>query len=129
MQIALAVTRNTAITLQIFLNLLIFPQHSNNMSYLVYNPSEVPGWSRGVKTYALSLSSISYIQAFTLGCLTILEDSLHIEAVGGAGLVVGGALQVVGELAGSGIVDYSWVGGTDGILTEEREEHVRSHSA
>ena len=47
--------------------------------------------------------------------LTVLEDSLHVEAVGGAGLVVGGALQVVRQLAGAGVIDDSGVGGTDGI--------------
>lgn len=67
---------------------------------------------------------------FTFGCLTVLEDSLHIEAVSGAGLVVGGALQVVGELPGSGVVDYPRVGGTDGILTrgEKNSYNVQGHS-
>lgn len=75
--------------------------------------------------------SFTGLIAVTFGCLTILEDSLHIEAIRGAGLVVGGALQVVGELAGTGVIDYSRVGGTDGILTEEREkeEHMKSCSA
>lgn len=63
----------------------------------------------------------------TFGCLTILEDSLYVEAVSGAGLVVGGALQVIGELPSSGVVDYSRVGGTYGILTEEaRERETRA---
>lgn len=50
------------------------------------------------------------------GCaLTVLEDSLHVEAVGGAGFVVGAALQVVGQLSGSAVVDHSGVGRADGI--------------
>lgn len=68
--------------------------------------------------------SFTGLIAVTFGCLTILEDSLHIEAIRGAGLVVGGALQVVGELAGTGVIDYSRVGGTDGILTEARERRT-----
>lgn len=52
--------------------------------------------------------------------LTILEHSLHVEAICGAGLVVGGALQVVGELPGASVIDDSGVGGTDGILRGQR---------
>lgn len=53
--------------------------------------------------------------------LTVLEDSLHIEAVGGAGLVVGGTLQVVGELPGASVINDSGVGGADGILRGQND--------
>ena len=38
---------------------------------------------------------------------TILEDALYVEAIGGAGLVVGAALQVAGQLAGSRVLDHA----------------------
>lgn len=38
--------------------------------------------------------------------LTILEDALHVEAVGGARLIVSAALEVVGQLAGPAVVDH-----------------------
>lgn len=47
--------------------------------------------------------------------LTILEDSLHVEPVGGAGLVVRAALQVVRQLSGPRVIDHSGVGGADCI--------------
>lgn len=47
--------------------------------------------------------------------LTVLEDSLHVEAVGGAGLVVGAAFQLVGEFSGSAVVDDPRVGRADGV--------------
>ena len=47
--------------------------------------------------------------------LTVLEDPLHVEAVGGAGLVVGAALQVVGQLARAAVVDDPGVGRGDGV--------------
>lgn len=53
--------------------------------------------------------------------LTVLEDSLHVEAVGRAGLIVGGALQVVGELPGASVIDDSGVGGADGILMGQKD--------
>ena len=37
--------------------------------------------------------------------LTILKDSFNVKAVGGAGLVVGAPLQVVGQLSCSAVVD------------------------
>lgn len=47
--------------------------------------------------------------------VTILEDTLHVEPVGRARLVVGAALQVRGELAGPAVVDDPRVCGTDGV--------------
>lgn len=47
--------------------------------------------------------------------LTVLEDSLHVEAVGGAGFVVGAPFEVVGQFPGSGVVDHSGVGRADGV--------------
>lgn len=41
--------------------------------------------------------------------LTVLEDTLHVKAVGGAGFVVCASLQVVGELACSSVIDDTWV--------------------
>lgn len=49
------------------------------------------------------------------GVLTVLEDPLHVQAVGGAGLVVGAALQVAGQLPRPGVVDDPRVGGADGV--------------
>ena len=37
--------------------------------------------------------------------LTVLKDSLDVESVGGAGLVVSALLQVRGQLAGADVVD------------------------
>lgn len=39
--------------------------------------------------------------------LTVLEDPLHVEAIGGAGFVVGAAFEVVGQFSGSAVVDDS----------------------
>lgn len=47
--------------------------------------------------------------------VTVLEDALHVEPVGGARLVVGAALQVCGQLAGPAVVNDPRVGGTDGV--------------
>lgn len=47
--------------------------------------------------------------------LTVLEDSLHVETVGGARFIVGASFEVIGEFPGSGVVDHSGVGRADGI--------------
>lgn len=47
--------------------------------------------------------------------LTVLEDPLHVQAVGGAGFVVGAAFQVVGKFSGPAVVDHPGVGGADGV--------------
>ena len=47
--------------------------------------------------------------------VTVLEDALHVEPVGGARLVVGAALQVCGQLAGPAVIDDPRVRGTDGV--------------
>lgn len=47
--------------------------------------------------------------------LTVLEDSLHVQAVGGAGLVIRAAFQVVRQLPGPRVVDHSGVGGADRV--------------
>lgn len=47
--------------------------------------------------------------------VTVLEDALHIEPVGGTRLIVGAALQVCGQLAGPAVIDDPGVCGTDGI--------------
>lgn len=54
--------------------------------------------------------------------LTVLEDSLHVEAVGGAGLVVGAAFEVVGEFSGPAVVDHSGVGRADGVWEGKPQE-------
>lgn len=41
--------------------------------------------------------------------LTVVEDPVHVEAIGGARLVVGAPLQVGGQLARASIVDHSRV--------------------
>ena len=40
-----------------------------------------------------------------ISSLTVLKDSLDVESVGGAGLVVSALLQVRGQLAGADVVD------------------------
>lgn len=52
--------------------------------------------------------------------LTILEDSLHVQAVGGAGLVICAAFQVIRQLSGPWVVNHSGVGGTDCIWGETK---------
>lgn len=47
--------------------------------------------------------------------LTVLEDTLHVQPVGGARLVVGAAFEVVGQLAGTAVVDHPGVGRADGV--------------
>lgn len=47
--------------------------------------------------------------------LTILKDTLHIQAVGGAGLVVGATLQVAGQFAGARVVDDARIAFADGV--------------
>lgn len=51
---------------------------------------------------------------------TVLEDALHIEAIRGTRLVVSTSLQVIGQFAGSCIIDHSRVGRTDGICEDQR---------
>lgn len=53
--------------------------------------------------------------------LTVLEDALHVEAVGGARLVVSAALEVVGQLAGPAVVDHPRVRRADGIWEEQKK--------
>lgn len=59
--------------------------------------------------------SIDRRSEWTCARLTVLEDPLHVEPVGGAGLVVGAALQVVGELPGPAVVYHPGVGRADGV--------------
>ena len=56
----------------------------------------------------------------------VLEDSLHIEPVGGASLVVGAPFQVIGQLAGARVVNhprlalaYGVCGGREGFSLEK----------
>lgn len=47
--------------------------------------------------------------------LTVLEDALHVEAVGSAGLVIRAPLQVVGQFASASVIDDTGVSCTDCI--------------
>ena len=47
--------------------------------------------------------------------LTVLEYPLHVEAVGGARLVVRAALEVARQLPRARILDYPWVAVVDGV--------------
>ena len=47
--------------------------------------------------------------------LTVLEHPLHVEAVGGARLVVRAALEVARQLPRARILDYPWVAVVDGV--------------
>lgn len=58
--------------------------------------------------------------AVHFGPLTVLEDSLHIQAVSGAGLVVCAALQVIWQLSGPRVIDHSGVGSADCIWEWEQ---------
>lgn len=49
----------------------------------------------------------TYTHAHTL---TVLEDTLHVQPVGSARLVVRAALEVIGQLAGAAVVDHPGVG-------------------
>lgn len=49
------------------------------------------------------------------GSITVLEHPLHIQPVGGTRLVIGAALQVVGQLPGTAVVNHPGVRGTDSI--------------
>lgn len=59
-----------------------------------------------------NLQNLSQLQG---SVLTILEDSLHVQAVGGAGLIIRAAFQVIWQLSGPWVVDHSGVGGADRI--------------
>lgn len=48
-----------------------------------------------------------------------MEYPLHIEAVGGAGLVVGAPLEVGGQLARAAVVNHARVIFTDAICGEK----------
>lgn len=52
--------------------------------------------------------------------VTVLEDALHVEPVGGTRLVVGASLQVCGQLAGPAVIDDPRVRGTDGVCQRRR---------
>lgn len=58
--------------------------------------------------------------AMALLALTVLEDPLHVEPVGGAGLVVRASLQVVGQLPRPGVVNDSRVRRADSVCRERR---------
>ena len=47
--------------------------------------------------------------------LTVLKDSLDVEPVGGAGLVVGAPLEVRGQFSRPRVLDNSGVAVVDGI--------------
>lgn len=47
--------------------------------------------------------------------LTVLEDALHVEAVGSTGLVIRAPLQVVGQFASASVIDDTRVSCTDCI--------------
>ena len=47
--------------------------------------------------------------------VTILKDAFHIQPIGGARLVVGTSLEVVGELPRSRVVNHARVTLTDGV--------------
>lgn len=59
--------------------------------------------------------NVTFPEDQSLWSLTVLEDSLHVEAVGGAGLVVGAAFEVVGQFPGPAVVDHPRVGRADGV--------------
>ena len=44
-----------------------------------------------------------------------MKDSLHVEAVGGAGLIVSTALEIIGEFAGSAVLYNSRIALVDGV--------------
>lgn len=52
----------------------------------------------------------------------ILEDTLHIKTIGCTGLIVRTTLQIVSQLASSGVVYHSWVVLADGILRADQDE-------
>ncbi len=58
--------------------------------------------------------------------LTILKDSLDIEAVGGAGLVVGAPLEVRGQFPGPRVLDHSRVAVIDSIWNNDMRSEVSS---
>jgi predicted TIM-barrel enzyme len=51
--------------------------------------------------------------------ITILKDSFDVEAVGGTSFVVGASLEVGGQLASSGVVNYPRVVFANGIWRQE----------
>lgn len=61
--------------------------------------------------------------------LTVLEDTLHVEAVGGARLVVSAPLEVVGQLAGPAVVDHPRVRRADGIWEKRKEKKINTCSS
>lgn len=54
--------------------------------------------------------------------LTVLEDALHVEAVGSTGLIICAPLQVVGQFAGAGVIDDTRVSCTDSICEWSRRD-------
>lgn len=59
--------------------------------------------------------------------VTILEDSLHVQSVGGTGLVVRAALQIVGKLPCPRVIDDPGICGADGIW-KPRERRLKAHT-
>lgn len=51
--------------------------------------------------------------------LTIIEDSVYIEAIRGAGFVVGAASDVGAELSGSSVIDDSGIAAADLVCDGE----------
>lgn len=58
--------------------------------------------------------------------LTVLEDALHVEAVGRTGLVIRAPLQVVGQFASASVIDDTRVSCTDCICEwSERDRKIK----
>ena len=58
----------------------------------------------------------------------VLEDSLHIEPVGGASLVVGAPFQVIGQLAGARVVNHPRLALAYGVCGWERGFQFRKRN-
>lgn len=53
------------------------------------------------------MHTTSYTKAPGDSLLTVLKDPFHVQAVCGAGLVVGTPLQIVGQLSCAGVVYHA----------------------
>lgn len=77
----------------------ISPTEARNFHICAYSAAEFPVFLSGFDLYE--------------GTRTVIEDSVHIEPVCGAGFVVSAAPHVGAELSGLGIIYYSRVGAAD----------------